>query len=117
MTIQALANDWRRRTMKHIAGQVHPAFHMDDVHRRVLDETLAEFELEVFSTVERDELWRTWHRLDAWPDFMPALAARRQRLPVVSFTMLPYRGRLRWPARARAGGVVTQEFSSPFPLV
>jgi 2-haloacid dehalogenase len=31
----AMANDWRRRTMKRIVGQVHPAFHMDDIHRRV----------------------------------------------------------------------------------
>lgn len=85
----AMANDWRRRTMKHIVGQVHPAFHMDDVHRRVLDETLAEFSLEAVSAVERDELWRTWHELDAWADFPPALASLRQRLPVASFTMLP----------------------------
>jgi 2-haloacid dehalogenase len=48
----AMANDWRRRTMKHIVGQVHPAFHMDEVHRRVLDETLSEFGVEVLTAVE-----------------------------------------------------------------
>jgi len=85
----AMANDWRRRTMKHIVGQVHPAFHMDDVHRRVLDETLSEFGVEVLTAVERDELCRVWHRLDAWPDFVPALDTLRKYLPVVSFTMLP----------------------------
>ena len=85
----AVANDWRRRTMKNIVGQVRPAFHMDDVHRRVLDETLAEFGMEVLPALERDKLWQHWHQLDAWPDFAPALAALRQRLPVVSFTMLP----------------------------
>jgi len=85
----AAANDWRRRTMKQIVGQIRPAFHMDDVHRRVLDETLTEFDLDAIPVAERDELWRTWHRLDAWPDFVPALAALRQHLPVVSFTMLP----------------------------
>jgi 2-haloacid dehalogenase len=85
----AVANDWRRRTMKGIVGQMRPAFHMDDVHRRVLDETLAHFGLQVFSPDERLELFRTWHALDAWPDFAPALAAMRAVLPVVSFTMLP----------------------------
>jgi 2-haloacid dehalogenase len=85
----AMANDWRRRTMKHIVGQRQPAFHMDDVQRRVLDETPAEFDLDSLTAVERDALWRTWHGLDAWPDFAPALAALRKRLPVVSFTMLP----------------------------
>ena len=85
----SLANDWRRRTMKGIVGQRLPAFHMDDVHRRTLDETLAHFGLGSFSEDDRLELWRTWHRLDAWPDFPGALAAIRERLPVVSFTMLP----------------------------
>jgi len=85
----SLANDWRRRTMKGIVGQRLPAFHMDDVHRRTLDETLAHFGLGGIGEDDRLELWRTWHRLDAWPDFPGALAAIRERLPVVSFTMLP----------------------------
>lgn len=85
----ALTNDWRRRTMVGICGQVRPPFHMDDVHRRVLDDTLAHFGLHDLSVGERDTLWHTWHQLDAWPDFPPALAALRQALPVVSFTMLP----------------------------
>ena len=55
----AIANDWRRRTMKNIVGQKRPAFHMDDGHRRVLDQTLAEFDLEVLTATERDGLWRT----------------------------------------------------------
>jgi 2-haloacid dehalogenase len=85
----AIANDWRRRSMKGIVGQLQPAFHMDDVHRRALDETLAHFGLEAFTEGERDAIWRAWHALDAWPDFPPALAALRKKLPVVSFTMLP----------------------------
>ena len=85
----AMANDWRRRTMKGIVGQQQPDFHMDDVHRRVLDETLAAFGAEALNSDERDGLWRTWHQLDAWPDFPVAQAALRQALPVVSFTMLP----------------------------
>ena len=84
-----VANDWRRRTMKGIVGQQLPAFHMDDVHRRVLDETLAHFDLEKFTDADRDELWRTWHQLDTWPDFPAALASLRGAFPVASFTMLP----------------------------
>ena len=76
----SLANDWRRRTMKGIVGQRLPAFHMDDVHRRTLDETLAHFGLGGIGEDDRLELWRTWHRLDAWPDFPGALAAIRERL-------------------------------------
>ena len=83
------ANEWRRRTMKIIVGQVRPAFHMDDVHLRALDETIGHFKLPVLEDAQRTALWRTWHRLRAWPDFAPALAALRRHLPVVSFTMLP----------------------------
>lgn len=85
----AVANDWRRRSMKGIVGQVNPEFQMDDVHRRVLDETLAHFSLGVFTPEERVDVWRAWHALDAWPDFPGALAALRKWRPVVSFTMLP----------------------------
>ena len=85
----AFTNDWRRRTMKGIVGQARPAFNMDDVHLWALDETIEAFDLPRLAAEERLHLWRGWHRLRAWPDFAPALAALRQRLPVVSFTMLP----------------------------
>lgn len=82
-------NEWRRRTMKGIVGQQQPAFDMDDVHLRTLDETVAQFGLPAPAAEPRRELWRAWHRLRAWPDFGPALQQLRERLPVVSFTMLP----------------------------
>ncbi len=86
---RAVANDWRRRSMKGIVGQVKPDFNMDDVHRRALDETLAHFRLDAVTQEERVGVWRTWHALDAWPDFAGALAALRKWRPVASFTMLP----------------------------
>ncbi len=85
----ALANDWRRRTMKGIVGQVRPAFNMDDVHRRTLDELLDEQGLDAITPAERHEIWHAWHELDTWPDFAAAQAALRETIPVVSFTMLP----------------------------
>ena len=83
------ANAWRRATMKGIVGQSQPAFNMDDVHLRTLDETAQAFGLPPLNPQDRHDLWRAWHRLRAWPDFAPALAKLRTRLPVVSFTMLP----------------------------
>lgn len=65
----AMANDWRRRTMRGIVGQQQPVFHMDDVHRQVLDETLTYFGFDHLTADDRVELWRTWHQLDTWPDF------------------------------------------------
>ncbi len=101
-----VVNDWRRRTLKGIVGQMQPAFNMDDVHRRTLDETLTHFGLQAFNDAERDQIWRTWHALDTWPDFPDALASLRRALPIVSFTMLPTslvvdvsrRNRISWDA-------------------
>lgn len=88
-----VVNDWRRRAMKgivgHIADPARPAFNMDDVHRRTLDDVLIQHDLGVFTDAERHRIWRAWHELDAWPDFPTALATLRRRFPVVSFTMLP----------------------------
>lgn len=84
-----VANHWRRLAMKAIVGQVRPSFNMDDVHRSTLSETLRHFGLGSLGPAEFAEIWAEWHRLDAWPDFPAALARMRERLPVVSFTMLP----------------------------
>lgn len=84
-------NEWRRRTMRVIVGQVRPAFDMDDVHLRALDETVVHFGLSPLDGSARQRLWQGWHRLRAWPDFPPALSTLRERIPVVSFTMLPLR--------------------------
>jgi hypothetical protein len=35
---------------------------------------VAEFGLQAFTAEDREAIWRTWHALDAWPDFGPALA-------------------------------------------
>ena len=84
-----VANDWRRRAMKAIVGQVRPAFNMDDVHRSTLAEALAHCGLTGLNSEEVEDIWAEWHRLDAWPDFAGSLAALKKLLPVVSFTMLP----------------------------
>lgn len=89
MEPHVLVNDWRKRAMKAIVGQLQPAFNMDDVHRETLGATLQAFGLVDLSASEREALWRGWYELDAWPDFPAALQALGQALPVVSFTMLP----------------------------
>ena len=85
----ALTNDWRKRTIKGIVGQQRPTFQMDDVHRNTLDEALDAAGLTIVNKAQREDIWRTWHELDTWPDFPNALTRLKQTLPVVSFTMLP----------------------------
>ena len=85
----AVANDYRRLSMKGIVGQVQPDFNMDDAHRSALDDVLARHGLAHIGPAERDELFLAWHRLSAWPGFVAAQERIRKVLPVVSFTMLP----------------------------
>lgn len=84
----AVTNDYRRRSLKEITGQVNPSFNFDDVHRRVLDVVLAEHGLDALAPEDRDVIWRTWHELGAWPDFPAALARLRKKYVVASFTLL-----------------------------
>lgn len=83
-----VTNEYRRRSLKAIVGQVRPAFNFDDVHRRVLDEVIAHFGLGALSLAARDDIWRSWYQLDAWPGFAPALARLRKKYVVASFTLL-----------------------------
>lgn len=84
----AVANEYRRRSLKAIVGAERPAFNFDDVHREKLDEVIAELKLEALTAADRDAIWRTWHALEAWPDFPAALARLRRRYVAASFTLL-----------------------------
>lgn len=83
----AIANEYRRRALQAMVGQVNPGFNIDDIHRSVLAAIVAERDL-AFTEEDREAVWRAWHALDAWPDFPPALARLRRKFPVVSFTIL-----------------------------
>lgn len=84
----AITNEYRRRSLKGIVGQENPDFNFDDVHRSVLEEVIRDFKLDALTGEDRDTIWRTWHSLDAWPDFAAALARLRKRYVVASFTLL-----------------------------
>lgn len=83
-----VANEYRRRSLKAIVGQIRPEFNFDDVHRRVLDEVIAHFRLDALTAQDRDVIWRAWHELDAWPDFPAAQARLRRKYVVASLTLL-----------------------------
>jgi 2-haloacid dehalogenase len=69
-------------------GAVDPEVTIDDVHREVLEEILDDSGIGQFSAGDRRGITQRWHELDAWPDFVPALARLRQRYVCVSFTIL-----------------------------
>jgi 2-haloacid dehalogenase len=84
----AATNEYRRRALKGMTRQVRPNFNIDDVHRRVLDELATEFGWSALTDEDRAVIQRAWHTLDAWPDFLDALARLRRRHVVASFTIL-----------------------------
>lgn len=102
----AVTNEYRRRSLRKMVGQVHPAFNFDDAHRETLDEVLREFGTDALTAEHRDAVCRTWYELDAWPDFAGALVRLREKFVVVSFTLLTTslviavsrRNGLRWDA-------------------
>lgn len=84
---QSLANEHRRRSLRRMTNAIDPAFNIDDVHREVLSELFDENELGG-SAADRRAIAERWHKLDAWPDFAPALRRFRQQRICVSFTIL-----------------------------
>jgi len=84
----AVANEYRRRSLRKMVGQVKPDFNIDDVHREILDELASEMSFDALPAEERAGIVRAWHALDAWPGFRPALARLRKRYVVASFTIL-----------------------------
>lgn len=82
------ANEYRRRSLGRMLGAVEPNFNIDNVHRDVLDELLAEGEIDAFSSEDRQAITARWHELHAWPDFAPALARLRRHHVCISFTIL-----------------------------
>ncbi len=83
-----IVNDYRRRTLAGIVNAEKPAFNFDDVHARIMDEICTEQGLTAFTAEDRAALWRTMHRLEVWPDFVPGLNRLRMKFPCVSFTLL-----------------------------
>lgn len=84
----AITNEYRRRSLQAMVGQVNPLFNIDDVHRTMLEAVIQEHGLSAFTPEDRDAIHRTWHELDAWPDFPAALARLRKDYAVVAFTIL-----------------------------
>jgi 2-haloacid dehalogenase len=83
-----LTNEYRRRALRRMLGQVDPRFNIDDVHRELLDTLLGEAGIAAFTAEDRAAIAVRWHRLDAWPDFVPALERLKRRYVCVSFTIL-----------------------------
>jgi 2-haloacid dehalogenase len=83
-----ITNEYRRRSLKMMVGAINPSFNIEDVHHRMLDEIIEQFDLTALTAQDRESIWRKWHALDTWPDVPPALARLKTKYLLVSFTIL-----------------------------
>ena len=91
--VPQLATDWRRgmfAMLARVRSRELPWMNADEIHRRVLDDVLANHDSLVLSSSERDELNEVWHRLSAWPDAPAAIERLRSRYTVVVLTVLSW---------------------------
>jgi 2-haloacid dehalogenase len=92
----ALANELRRRSLKAMLNQgasAPPAHTIDEAHRNVLKDLLAEHKLSGYFTDEdvHAVAYEAPHGFRCWPDFPAVLPRLRTKYVVASFTILSYR--------------------------
>jgi|SRR5215469_1032392 len=78
----AVADAWRSRYAPTLAGvllgerEYQP---LDVLHAIMLDEVVAQYDLQALSLEQRHELVLAWHRLAPWPDTVAGLTELRKR--------------------------------------
>ncbi len=83
------ADAWRGRYQPSLdlvrRGEL-PWTNLDALHRRSLDELLAEFGVTGLTEAQIDHLNRVWHRLNPWPDAVEGLTRLRRRAIVATLS-------------------------------
>ncbi len=59
---------------------------LDDLHRMILDQLLAQFGIAHLSEAQKIHLNKVWHRLDPWPDSVPGLRRLKARYTICSLS-------------------------------
>jgi 2-haloacid dehalogenase len=63
-----------------------PWMKLDEIHRRILDEVLAEFKITELSEAEKVHWNRVWHRLDPWPDAVDGLTRLKRSFTIATLS-------------------------------
>jgi 2-haloacid dehalogenase len=63
-----------------------PWMKLDEIHRMILDEALAEFKISGLSDEEKEQWNGIWHRLDPWPDAAEGLTRLKKNFTVVTLS-------------------------------
>ena len=73
--------DWRagyRPAMDQVLSGQQPWTSIDDIHRLILDELLAKYQISTLTEAQKMDLNFIWHRLNPWPDTVAALNQLKQ---------------------------------------
>jgi 2-haloacid dehalogenase len=78
----ALTDAWRsayRLNMQKVRSGELPWRKLDELHRMELEALLEQFGVDSLTEHQKRHLNRTWHRLDPWPDSVPAMRRLKSR--------------------------------------
>ena len=59
---------------------------LDDLHRMILDQVLAQFGVETLTEGQKRDLNKAWHRLDPWPDSVEGLGRLKSKYTVCTLS-------------------------------
>jgi 2-haloacid dehalogenase len=85
----AFADAWRAGyapAMQRVRSGELPWLSIDALHRLILDEIIAHFNLAGLDAAQRDHLNRAWHRLPAWADSVAGLTRLKQRYTITTLS-------------------------------
>jgi 2-haloacid dehalogenase len=85
----AFATAWRkgyRPAMARVRSGELPWTKIDDLHRMILDQVLAAFEITSLSEEQIKHLNLVWHRLNPWPDTVEGLVRMKKQFTLVTLS-------------------------------
>ena len=86
---ERFADAWRagyQPAMQRVRTGESPWLTIDALHRLILDDLLAEYDIRGVARVDIDHLNHAWHRLDPWPDAVPGLARLKARFIITTLS-------------------------------
>lgn len=86
---EAFARAWRagyQPAMQRVRRGELPWTRIDDLHRVILDEIVADYGLGHLGETQRRQLNRVWHRLRPWPEVLEGLARLKARFVIATLS-------------------------------
>ena len=86
---EQFADEWRAGygpAMQRVRSGDLPWMNIDALHRLILDDLLARYQISSLAEDDKDQLNRVWHRLNTWPDVASGLTRLRRRAIIAALS-------------------------------